>query len=129
MWSKAHIYTVDKWVKGFDADFNPIENYDRYEDINDVGHNSSESSNKGNNLNKTSGYDSEELVNADSSESSNAFNNAGEYNNTHKAHIHGNIGVTTSVKMLEEFTQFYKNNNIYSMICDLFADEYLIRLY
>lgn len=54
---------------------------------------------------------------------------SGTENIKHKAHIYGNIGVTTSTAMLTEYTNFYKNFNIYEQIADLFVNEFCIRLY
>ena len=49
--------------------------------------------------------------------------------NKHEAHLYGNIGVTTSVAMLKEFTGFYKDFNLYEQIAALFVDEFCIRIY
>lgn len=46
----------------------------------------------------------------------------------HQLHAYGNIGVTTSQQMLQsELDIAYWN--IYDRICDIFADEFLIRIY
>ena len=47
---------------------------------------------------------------------------------THKAHIYGNIGVTTSARMLEEFLSV-ERWNIYENIADIFVDEFCIQIY
>lgn len=49
--------------------------------------------------------------------------------NKHEAHLYGNIGVTTSVAMLTEYTNFYKDFNLYEQIAGLFVDEFCIRIY
>ena len=49
--------------------------------------------------------------------------------NKHEAHLYGNIGVTTSVAMLTEYTNFYKDFNLYGQIAGLFVDEFCIRIY
>ena len=46
----------------------------------------------------------------------------------HELHAYGNIGVTTSQQMLQsELDISYWN--VYDRICDIFADEFLIRIY
>ena len=46
----------------------------------------------------------------------------------HKAHLYGNIGVTTSAAMLKEFYEISKWN-LYEHICDVFISELLIPVY
>lgn len=46
----------------------------------------------------------------------------------HKAHLYGNIGVTTSAQMLQEFLDV-ERFNIYEQIADLFVDEFCIMVY
>lgn len=128
-WSVSHQVTFKKWLEGFKAEYNPVENYDRYEDIRDKGTNSNSSNTESNALDKKSGYNNDVMVNDSSNNSDSTFNGNSEYDNTHSAHIHGNIGVTTAPKMLEEMFKLYGKTNLYTLICDLFADEYLIRLY
>ena len=128
-WSISHQVTFKKWLEGFRAEYNPVENYDRYEDYTDKGNNSNHSNSNSNALNKRSGYNNDNMVNDSSNISDNSFSGDGEYTNTHIAHMHGNIGVTTAPKMLDEMFKLYGNTNLYSLICDLFADEYLVRLY
>lgn len=47
---------------------------------------------------------------------------------THTAHLYGNIGVTTSTQMLEDFIRV-ERFNIYEQIADIFADEFAIMIY
>ena len=46
----------------------------------------------------------------------------------HTAHLYGNIGVTTSTQMLEDFIRV-ERFNIYEQIADIFADEFAIQVY
>lgn len=48
--------------------------------------------------------------------------------NKHDAHIYGNVGVTTSTKMIEEILSLYEFN-MYNYISDLFAKELLFLIY
>ena len=36
VWSKKWYRTFEKWIEGLKAEWNPIENYDRYEEIKDT---------------------------------------------------------------------------------------------
>ena len=47
---------------------------------------------------------------------------------SHDAHIYGNIGVTTSSKMLEEYISTQRFN-VYEAIADIFVDEFCIPIY
>lgn len=46
----------------------------------------------------------------------------------HSAHLYGNIGVTTSTQMLEDYLRV-ERFNIYEQIADIFVDEFCIRVY
>lgn len=46
----------------------------------------------------------------------------------HEAHLYGNIGVTTSTQMLEDYLRV-ERWNIYENIADIFVDEFCIQIY
>lgn len=46
----------------------------------------------------------------------------------HNAHLYGNIGVTTSTQMLEDYIRV-ERFNIYEQIADIFVDEFCIMVY
>lgn len=52
----------------------------------------------------------------------------GEVEVVHDGHLYGNIGVTTSTQMLEDFLRVEKWN-LYENIAELFVDEFCIRIY
>lgn len=176
IWSAKWRHTFEKWLIGQNADWNPIENYDRYEDIDDTKgrdlthtmteyQTNSETSSasgtaSGTDTNNTSGtnealksaYDSDGYqpdaktvagANTSATSSSNTTSNGSSTNNMngsstdvdketetnkHTAHIHGNIGVTTSAAMLGEFYEISKWN-LYDHMADLFKTELLIPIY
>ena len=176
IWSAKWRHTFEKWLEGQNAEWNPIENYDRYEEFDDVKgrdlthttthkQTSNESSNAsgtsyGSDTNNTSGtnealksaYDSGSYqpdaktvagANTSATSSSNTTSSGttnGTVDNTgtdtdketetnkHTAHIHGNIGVTTSAAMLGEFYEISKWN-LYDHMADLFKTELLIPIY
>ena len=136
-WSRAYYSNFERLYKAFASDFNPIENYDRYESITDStvsNHSSSANSNNtGNTTENVSAFDSNDMIpNSSNTDTSNT--NASTISNEsittgHEAHIHGNIGVTTSTQMLTEFTNFYSNKNLYKSIADMFTAEFCIMIY
>lgn len=212
-WGKKHYFTFDKWLKALSEEFNPIHNYDRYEEYTDShtgsgqqrdyekredsdnrvrseagdsSHSHSEDKTSDSNgvsftdtssdndqtvARDVSAYDSstyqpKEQETTDGSTSGNGSGasmshvkdeaNASDTDsdsrnaiesgsstgtadrqsehsttdiNKHEAHLYGNIGVTTSVAMLTEFTGFYKDFNLYEQIASLFVDEFCIRIY
>lgn len=136
-WNIKYQNTFKKWLKGVNADWNPIENYDRYEDTTDTAHSSmngqdsNDSSGHGTNTNKRSAFDSSDFENDSQSSSDTSGHSATnthsdtDANTKHTAHIHGNIGVTTSAAMVMEFQQV-ATWNIYEHITDLFLSEFVI---
>ena len=64
------------------------------------------------------------------SSSSIAGNTSNEFNRefTHTAHIWGNIGVTTSSKMLEEYIKT-RSINLYNKCADVFCNEMTLKVY
>lgn len=57
-------------------------------------------------------------------------NTSNEFNRefTHNAHIWGNIGVTTSSKMLEEYIKI-RSINLYNKCADVFCNEMTLKVY
>ena len=148
-WSRKWSATITRWVTALSLEYNPLENYDRYEhwtderDISGSEGGSSSGSTGGTTgsttTNKVSAYDSgDALTTHDQSEShgSDSTSNSGEYSSEHSSdddlehdgRIHGNIGVTTSQQMLlSELDLGYWN--IYEKITDLFLTEFVIPIY
>lgn len=50
-------------------------------------------------------------------------------NNTHTAHIFGNVGVTTSTKMVDEILSQRCEKNLYEIATRIFANELLLPIY
>ena len=156
-WSRKWNATIVRWVTALSLEYNPLENYDRYEhwtDNRDIAGSSSGSesgSSSGSTggttgsttTNKVSAYDAgDALTTHDQSETngSDSTSNSGEYGSEHSdehstdddlehdGRIHGNIGVTTSQQMLlSELDLGYWN--IYEKITDLFLTEFVIPIY
>lgn len=128
VWSNKWERTFEKWLIAYNAEYNPIHNYDRHEELEgwDVSHNS--------------GTDGTEIINRRSSYNSDQFephdkSNVGgstssDYNGSydHTNHMYGNIGVTTTQQMLEADYKIAEWN-IYEHITDVFMQEFCIMLY
>ena len=140
VWSKKWKPTFDKWVEGQKASWNPIENYDRYENTEDHTINSSEAHDtttaggSGTNEHTVSAYDSSNYspagLDSTSSNSSSTSNTNGSGTNdyTHESHIHGNIGVTQASDMLASFYKIAEWN-LMDHIADVFIREFCIPVY
>lgn len=134
--SKKHYRTFEKWLKGLSEEFNPLHNYDRHEVYTDT-HKSNAVSNSATNSNssidtKVSAYDSATMQPKEREESSgsgtgSAINSSND-EVKHEAHLYGNIGVTTSTQMLEDYLRV-ERWNIYEHIADIFCDEFCIAIY
>ena len=82
MWSKANIKAWNKIYNTTMLDYNPIENYDRKEEFEDSGHA----------VSRVAAFNESELTPAGD----------GDTVTKRNAHMHGNIGVTTTQKLLDE---------------------------
>ena len=143
-WSKAYQRTFEKWVEGLNVEYNPIENYDRIEEWSDIGSNTGNSTQNSTNTdggtqttNDTiSAYDSDTMrpknTSATRTDNTSTVNGSVDTidtsNYTHKGRVHGNIGVTTSAKMQEEFLN-QARWSVYDHIAILFQQEFTIPVY
>ena len=155
-WGKKHYRTFDKWVKALAIEFEPLYNYDRFEEYTDAKVSSGSSKSKGQSLSATgtqsdgttgtqrdvSAYDSSDFEprekesgtsGSTGSGSGIAMNEGSETTSgteqiKHTAHLYGNIGVTTSSELLESYLKV-ERFNIYEQMADIFVDEFVIPVY
>lgn len=187
-WAGKHYRTFEKWVEGLAAQFDPLYNYDRYEEYEDEKKGSQTTgkvgsqtvANSSNAITGTSGsrsganaettasdsttentvsafdsssYEPKDKQDQDASQASSSISSetsgvnsasmgtsktdtqnteSGTGSSTetikHTAHLYGNIGVTTSAALLQEFLDV-ERFNIYENIADLFIDEFCIMVY
>ena len=124
-WSRKMAPTFNRWVKALNIEYEPLYNYDRYEEYTDKENTAGSSS--GTNTRKVTGYDSDTLrtndQNTDESEAE------GNRELEHKAHLYGNIGVTTSQQMLEAEMDVSRRFNIYELIAEEFCNEFCVMVY
>ena len=122
-----------RFLKMIDVDYNPIENYDRYESLLKEYSNSgtsSEDASRGNTgtvttvdqiegFNSASFQDSDKVTRTDNLSESNDIDreHADEGTEENTNHIHGNIGVTTAEQMLTGYTDFWSRFNLLEYMC------------
>ena len=155
-WGKKHYRTFEKWIEALAIEFEPLYNYDRYEEYTDErdkkGNTKSNSKAKSETDTTTtndvelshdvSAYDSatyqprdKEVTDGESTvkgygESETNANEDANENETikHTAHLYGNIGTTKSTEMLLDYIEA-ERFNIYEQIADIFVDEFCIMVY
>lgn len=140
IWSAEWAHTIDRWVKAQNEEYNPLHNYDRYEEYSDKtieeSHNTGKSEGNDNSTNTESKrtYDAADMkavaqagTNATTGLESSADMN-GSRELEHKAHLYGNIGVTTSAQMLSE-SRAVERWSLYDNIAGLFINEFCIPVY
>ena len=153
-WGRKWALELERIAQALKAEYNPIYNYDRFEEYTDTeGRTLNSKTNSGHTAkdapnfnvtteNKTSAYNSssyqpESKTTVDTSgntqnltESANSSTDDKEDRELkHKAHLYGNIGVTTSAAMVSEVVQQRFKYNLYGTAARLFANELLIGIY
>lgn len=169
LWSRKWQLELSRIYDALTAEYDPIYNYDRYEEYTDnEGRKYSSTTNAGHKATDSPDYDivtetnddavTEEQISADNSgsyqpehktivdggkttantkgktqdlaETSNSKTDDKETRNfSHKAHLFGNIGVTTSAAMVSEVVRQRMELNLYATAARLFANELLIGIY
>lgn len=117
VWSKSRAWTWQRYAKMLSTDYDPIENYNRMEES------STQLTASNNSKTKSAVYNETEMVDTASGESSG--NNSG----TTSSHIHGNIGVTTTQKMIEEELNITEKINIYEFIANDFRRRFCVMVF
>lgn len=140
-WSKSRLPDWKRVESALNAEYSPIENYDRTETHSDVyTRNLTE---KGNNIftethaetGKKAAFNSDTLVDADGASGNSSTNdsNTGEYTGGDNRNIniraHGNIGVTTNQHMIEAEIAMRHNHNLYNIILNDFITKFCLGVY
>lgn len=153
-WGRKWYMELKRIYGALSAEYDPIFNYDRYEEYTDnEGTKLTSELNAGRTMTDKPDYavTSENTISADNSysyqpdnknvtdtegttqnidESTNSTTkNEGERELKHKAHLYGNIGVTTSAQMVTEVVQQRFKYNLYATAAKLFANDLLIGIY
>lgn len=148
VWSRKNQWTFEQWVKVVKADFDPLYNYDRYEEWTDDENRNASGTGSGSvdqdqtgsttDLNQVNTYNDDrfhdetrstaDTASEASTSSTSEYKDTSTDKNVHTGHIYGNIGVTTSTELLESFADF-ANFNIYDQITALFKSEFCLLIY
>ena len=139
-WSKRWYRTMEKWLKALTVSYDPLNNYDRHEEWTDNDKVSGKTetaagvNTTGQDELSVTAYNSDQYHNKEKTDSSGTSESTGssetntDAESKHSGHLWGNIGVTTSQKMLREELDVHKFNLI-QQITDLFLTEFCILVY
>lgn len=116
-WSRKELPVWDRVARAANANYDPIENYDRREEWDDT------SSSSASGTNTVVGYNSTTQTPESGSSSS------GSASGHHSGRTHGNIGVTTSQQMLEQELALAPKLCIDDYIIDSFKRRFCLVVY
>ena len=136
-WDRKWYDTFKRWIDALNIDYDPLENYNRYEHWTDASVGTASGSTSGTTgsttTEKASAYDAGDALTTrgqteiNAADSTTSSSNTGS-NGEHDGRIHGNIGVTTSQQMLlSELDIGYWN--VYERITGLFLTEFVLPIY
>lgn len=140
-WSKSRLADWKRIESALNAEYSPIENYDRTETHSDVytrnltERGSTNSSETHAENGKKAAFNDDALVDTDSTSgnSNTNDNNSSEYTGGDNRNIniraHGNIGVTTNQQMIEAEIAMRHNHNLYNIIIDDFINKFCLGVY
>mgnify|MGYP004649930931 FL=1 len=145
VWSLQHQMEWKKMYDSLNAEYNPIENYDRQEswedNSNGVTESSSEFSNTGHSdstdtMNK-SGFNTDSFVPDSQAVGVSNNNNGGKSSgngkntnvSTHTGRVHGNVGVTTNQQMIESEIALRTRFNLLDYVCGQFEKTFMVQVY
>ena len=117
-WSKSRVAAWNRISAALNAEYSPIENYDRYEDWND------KANSKSGYLNKVAGFNvADQMQDQSSSEQST------DSGSEHSGHIHGNIGVTMAQQMIDAELALRTKYDIAHIIIKEFKQRFCLMVY
>jgi len=144
-WSSKEVYTWTRLYKAMLAEYSPIENFDRYEDVDEQnrgamthsGTDSVSGSGEDTITNKITSFDSNTFVDHDKAIAGKGSTDTTTYghvvtDSTGKktiSHLHGNIGVTTNQQMLEAELETRPKINIFRIIIEAFQSRFCLLVY
>lgn len=159
VWSMKWYDSFERIAAALSEEYNPLHNFDRYEESQDTGTSTDEKSDIFSRKAANSGTaeDDRETVNTISAMNSNNYepdnktddslNHKEQYNqtiddkrntsgngsrkDTHNGHLYGNIGVTTSQEMVKAELDLRgdRSSNIYHILSECFYHEFCIYVY
>lgn len=139
-WASVWYRTFYKWVEALAIEYDPLYNYDRYEEWTDEGTGSQtseyndRSDSDATTESRVSAYNSSsyqpsgKTINDGGTSSEGIGKNSSEGKTIHSGHLYGNIGVTTSQQMLQSELDLARFS-IYDSIAHMFMTEFTIPVY
>lgn len=135
-WFDSNFHNFERILLAINADYSPIENYDRHEDITrkelETAASTSQANGTGENTGLRAADNSENFRNVDkgiSSASDTAvMNGSNNRDYVETLHAHGNIGTTKNSEMVLDEIEV-RNYNIYEDIASRFEDKFMICVY
>ena len=115
-WSQKEAPIWEKLLETTKLEYDPISNYDRKEEWTD------ENKSTGSSSGKVAAFNAGDLVEANGAETS--VSNS----SSHKGHVSGNVGVTTSQEMIEAERKVVRFN-IYDYIIQTFQRRFCLLVY
>lgn len=128
MWAQKQLPVWDRLYATTLLKYDPIYNFDRYEEYTDTEEIDSTNTGTSDGTNKVAGFNAAELV--DQSGSSGSSTMIGDVNRTlkHSARLYGNIGVTTSQQMLTAEREVVRFNMVDIIVRD-FIERFCLLVY
>lgn len=118
VWSKSRVGAWNRIAAALNAEYSPIENYDRYEEWND------KANSKDAYLNKVAGFNV-----ADHMQDQSSSDHSTDSGSEHSGHIHGNIGVTMAQQMIESELHLRTKNDMVHIIIAEFKQRFCLMVY
>lgn len=128
VWGKRHKYYLDELYKTLFYQYNPVENYDRYEESDDTGSGKANTSTESQTDSGLSAFNSPGMTPDSQVKDTGSSDVESSSKLHHTSHIHGNIGVSTAMSMIKEQREII-NISWYDEVAKLFASEFLIMIY
>lgn len=120
--SRRRLHAWERMATALFEEYNPLHNFDRYEDSTDDENTASSGS--ADSVNTVNGYNGD----AEHDRQNTTGKSETKRGNKHNAHLYGNIGVTTSAQMLDGELEIRKQDLI-SIIVREFKKNFCIMVY
>lgn len=140
VWSRKEARIWSAMLESELVEYNPIENYDRYETITREVESASSGSSSGSAQSNATSTASQTAFNSDTFKDTGRSTGTDSNSNTEQAaqessgtesttsHMHGNIGVTTAAQMLEGYREI-SNFSTYDFIVNSFKNRFCVQVY
>ena len=124
-WSRRKLPLWERYKKAIELQYDPIENYDRKEDI--TRKFNSTATQTGDTTTQRAADNSSSWENYDKDNIN--LTNGGSGGETITSRIHGNIGVTTSQQMLESELELIPKLNVINTMIESFKNRFCLLVY